>query len=625
MRQWWTMVAAGWMACSSGGGGTAGDILGDVTGDVAGTDVLSGEVFEEGPGDVRDASDDPSLADAGCADGDWACSEDGYVLRRCVGGQWEEVACMADERRLCEAGACVDPWRYGSPAWGTCPDDPLATGGTLAQKAAWYDGIARRLHLHPKLKWVMGVTLPKTEVACPAGATPPCYEVSVPEAEATWEHVERWHSGENDGLWSGLYLASQAYRWAVTRDPVALENIRILLEGEVTRMKITGVPGVFTRQFIPPGVSGIACPQDDAAYVTDVEKDDNRWVQIRDDGCVWVIPHETMQWTKTDHCGLEEFAGWCFLDNVSQDEYAGHMFALGALWRLVEVPDVREAVRDLIEQVGVHLMENDLAFVDWDGRVTEHGRLWATSFADTPGFLAAESLAFLRMAVDATGREDLRDFYENCLLQRSGPRSCLPWPLEVDDPKPYTEFLPMMWAYIGEKGGCKSNFNNFSMVMSFLHLLLWFEGDPAVREVAQQVLDTELMRYASPRALITHHNAWFNFIWAAGKRLGPGSDGPALQAVEDAICSLKEFPVSKHQQARNTWDKYPHYCEGRLGDSQTEFPIPVAERCVRTFQWWASPYDRETCDERPWEVRQPADFLLAYWMGRYYGFIDEQM
>lgn len=610
---------SGLIACSCGEPGTGLDIPGDVMAGDASEADLSGT---DGASDVSLLDEGPP-EDAGCAEGEWSCSEDGYLLRRCEGGQWVETACMAQGRRLCEEGACVDPWHYGSPKWDGCPDEPLATQETLAEKATYYDAIARRLHLHPRLKWVMGVTLPKVEVPCPQGISPPCYDLAV--AQPTWADVERWHSGENDGLWSALYLASQAYRWAVTKDSEALNNIRLLLEGEVTRMKITGVPGVFTRQFIPPGVSGISCPKDDAAYVTDVEKDDNRWVQIREDGCVWVIAHETMQWTKTDHCGLDDFAGWCFLDNVSQDEYAGHMFALGALWRLVDVPDVRETVRDLIEDVGVHLMENHLAFVDWDGRITEHGKLWATSFADTPGFLAAESLAFIRMAVEVTGREDLRRFYDDCLLQRSGPKPCLPWPMEAEDPKPYTEYLPMMWAYVGEKGGCKSNFNNYSMVMAFLHLLVWFEGDPAVREVAQGVLDSELMRFDSPRALITHDNAWFNFIWAAGKRLGPGSDGPAFQAVRDAICSLRQFPASKHQQARNSWDKYPHYCEGRLGKSQAEFPIPVAERCVRTFLWWASPYDREMCDERPWEVRQPADYLLAYWMGRYYGFIGEDM
>lgn len=558
----------------------------------------------------------------GPKEGQEACTPycNGNILVRCNEGPYD---CMAEEGRLCEAGACVDPWRYGSPKWDPCNDDPLATPETLHQKAAYYDEVAKRLHLHPALKWVMGVTLPKVEVDCPEGSTPPCYDVLVPEDEATYEDVERWHTGENDGLWSALYMASQAYRYGATGSQEALENLRLLLEGEKIRMEITGVPGLFTRQFIPKGVKGIECPKDDAAYITDPEKDDNKWVQIRDDGCVWVIPHETGKWTKTAHCGLERFAGWCFLDNVSQDEYAGHMFALGAVYKLVDVPELRNLAADLIEKVGVHLMENHLAFVDWDGRITEHGKLWATSLADTPGFLAAESLAFIRMAIEVSGREDLRAFYDDCLLQRSGPTSCLPWPLEAENPKSYLEFLPMMMAYFGDHGGCKSNFNNFSMVMSFLHDLIWFERDKEVREVAQSVLDTELMHYPSPRALITHKNAWFNFIWAASKRLGPSSDGPAYDAVRDAICSLREFPARKHEQAKDTWNKYEHFCDGRLGDSQTEFPIPVAERCLRTFLWWASPYDREVCPERPWEVYQPADYLLAYWMGRYYGFIEE--
>lgn len=574
---------------------------------------------------VEDALQQEGGGEHGCAEGQSLCSDDAIYLRRCEGGQWVEQLCTEDFGKLCENGQCVDPWLFGSPIWGKCPSDPLSISKKLHEKATYYDDIARRLHIHPDLGWIMGVTLPKKEVPCPQEQGSLCYEPAVNIEEATWENVEKWHTGENDGLWSALYLASQAYRYAATKSPEALENIRLLLKGEVTRMKITGVPGIFTRQFVPPGVSGISCPTDDAAYVTDPEKDDNRWVKIGEEGCVWVVAHETMQWTKTSHCGLEEYAGWCFLDNVSQDEYAGHMFALGALWKLVDDPEVRAQVRDLIEQVGVHLMEHHLALVDWDGRITEHGKFWATSLADTPGFLAAESLAFVKMAAVVTGREDLKNFYESCLLQRNGPNPCLPWPLEAEDPKPYTEFLPMVWAYIGEKGGCKSNFNNFSMVMAFFHLLIWFEADPEVRQLAQEVLDTQLMRFESPRALITHKNAWYNFIWAASKRLGPGSDGPAYQAVEDAICSLRQFPESKHRQARNTWDKYPHYCEGRLGDSQTEKPIPVAERCVRTFLWWASPYDREKCEEQPWEIMQPADFLLAYWMGRYYGFIEPSM
>ncbi|MDP6946991.1 MAG: hypothetical protein QF464_22770, partial [Myxococcota bacterium] len=364
-------------------------------------------------------SDAPAeVVDPVCEDGDATCSDDGTVLRRCVDGAWEETACLTDEGRSCEDGACVAPWELGAPVWSTCPDDPLATTESLADKATHYDTIAARLHLHPDMPWAMNVTLAVEEVPCEGDATPPCTAPVVSEATATWEDVATWHTGENDGLWSGLYLAALAFRYAVTGSDEALVTLRILLDGEVQRMAITGVPGVFTRQLIPPNVDGISCPSDPAEYVPDVEKDDNQWVMVGDNGCVQVTDPETLAWIDTDHCGLDDFAGYCWLDNVSQDEYAGHMLALGAIVRLVDVADVRDTAVSLIEQVGVHLMDHDLAFVDWDGRITEHGKLWVTSFADTPGFLAIQAMAFLKMAAEVTGRADLDAFYRGCLLQR---------------------------------------------------------------------------------------------------------------------------------------------------------------------------------------------------------------
>ncbi|MEZ4267131.1 MAG: hypothetical protein R3F39_12200 [Myxococcota bacterium] len=491
-----------------------------------------------------------------------------------------------------------------APPFGTCADDPLATAEGLADKAARFDAIAARLHLNPALGWVMDVTL----------------RPGADEATATYADVQAWHTGENDGLWSGLYMASQAFRYAVTRDADALRNLEVLMASERDRMRITGVPGVFTRQLIPPDVPGIACPTDDAAYTTDVEKDDNRWVRIDAAGCATVVDHTTSQWKTTEHCGLEAYAGWCFLDNVSQDEYAGHMLALGAIWRLVDEPKLKQAAADLLESVGVHLMENHLAFVDWDGRVTEHGKLWATSFAGTPGFLAAESLGFIRLAADASGREDLDRFYYDCLLQQAGPEPCLPHALETGDP--YTSYLPFM-AVLTEPDGCKSNYNNLSMVMTWLFDLALVEDDPAVRGPALKALDEEIFRAPNVRNLEAQKNSWFTFMWAAMHRLGPEAADADRVAIETAVCGLRQFPASKAVPTRDPSATYPHDCDGRLGGSQAATPIPVAERCPRTFLWWGSPYDRGGCTANSQHILQPADYLLAYWMGRYYGFVPE--
>jgi hypothetical protein len=56
-----------------------------------------------------------------------------------------------------------------------------------------------------------------------------------------------------------------------------------------------------------------------------------------------------------------------------------------------------------------------------------------------------------------------------------------------------------------------------------------------------------------------------------------------------------------------------------------ETPLEAADRCMKTIMWWASPYDIPHCEENEREIKAPTDFLLPYWMGRYYGYIDEQM
>ncbi len=541
-----------------------------------------------------------------------ACA-DSTTLEDCVDGSQVVVDCMAERGQLCEAGACVEPWTFGTPEWSTCPDEPLATSETLAEKAAYYDEIATRLHIHPDLKWIMSVQLGGTDT------TP-----AVPETQATWGDVSQWHTGENDGLWNGLYLASQAYRYAVTRSDDALTNVKTILEGEVTRMKITGVTGIFTRQYIPPGVAGIACPTDDASYTEDAEKDDNHWVQVRDDGCIWDIELDTGQFTKREACGLDEFAGYCWLENVSKDEYAGHMFGLGAVQKLVDDPDVQAVVVDLLGQVGEHLVENKLRLIDWDGRVTEHGRFSPLGFDDFPGFNAAMGMDFLLMAAEATGRADLRDYYDRCMLRRGGDTSdCFATSIAPLDPFP--TFFSSAGMYLGEFG-CGSNYNNISMHMLSLAHLIWFEHDPVIRDLAQQTLDVDVVRAPNePRAVMFQNNTLFDFIWASQKKLGPDSDGPAFDAVESGICQLKQFRASQAAADVTLPPRYQPFCLDRFDRDTGEFPREGAERCSSTFVWWGDPYNLGNCVGNAREIRMPTGYLLAYWMGRYYEFFDDAL
>ncbi len=640
------------LACPGGDGGDVDDTSHDATADVV-DDVSAGDGgaettpdgsstadttpdgatdasadggadVDDGSGDAPDADAVPDTdAEAPCDEGAVTCSDDGNIARACVDGDWVDTACMADHGQLCADGACVDPWRLGDPVWSTCPDEPRDAGVSLADKAAYYDEIATRLHIHPELGWMTTVSLATEEVECPEGEAPPCIAPVRDVDEATWEDVVTWHSGANDGLWSALYLTSQAFRYAVTGSDEALETVRMMVNAERQRAGIAGVPGILVRSLRPPDFPGLACPPDPMSYVPDVEKDDERWVRIDDAGCASVYDPDATEFRSTDHCGLEEFAGWCFLDNVSQDEYAGHMMALTAVWRLVDDPEIQGWVAELADEIGTHLVENELTFVDWDGRVTEHGKLYATALVDSPGFLAAQALAWVKFSAEVTGREDLHDFYEECLLQQTDTGRCMSWPLETGDPY-HTDKLPVMILYVGTDG-CVTNFNRLSMVSANLWTLLQVERDPAVRAVVQDVLDAEVYHDDSSRSIDRQGNAWFDFMWAATKALGPESSGPAHDAVESAICSLRQFPARKTRPNIDHSERYERHCAARLGDDATLDPIPVADRCPSGFLWWRSPYGIGGCSESETLIEMPGDYLLAYWMGRYYGFIGPDL
>src|SRR5262249_33615202 len=51
-------------------------------------------------------------------------------------------------------------------------------------------------------------------------------------------------STDNDGLWTAIYLAAQAYRFAVTHDADARTKARRALQALLRLEQITGVPGL---------------------------------------------------------------------------------------------------------------------------------------------------------------------------------------------------------------------------------------------------------------------------------------------------------------------------------------------------------------------------------------------
>jgi hypothetical protein len=104
----------------------------------------------------------------------------------------------------------------------------------------------------------------------------------------------------------------------------------------------------------------------------------------------------------------------------------------------------------------------------------------------------------------------------------------------------------------------------------------------------------------------------------------PADEWPEA-AARDALCVMKTFPEHKAHYAVDNFADHKQYCQGRDDDLMTMDLIPIYERGMDNFVWINNPYSLEKEDAEPRHVESPEDYLLAYWMGRFYGFFTEEM
>jgi hypothetical protein len=372
-------------------------------------------------------------------------------------------------------------------------------------------------------------------------------------------------------------------------------------------MDITGVKGLFAR-----AVSFDHCPTNFEDYVPLERKDGNQWVRIGDDGCLQSATPEA-DFVSSTICGLERLSGGCFKDDVSKDELAGHVYALGVVGTLVDDPEIHARSARLLGDLADHLIDNNLQVIDWDGRVAEHGRIFAMAFDDFPGLNAGMALGFLMTAANVTGREDIWDYVETCLVPEGG--GCLPYVTETS--ASYLEHLRShgLWT----SGECGANFNNIAMHTLSLADIVLHARDPAIVDVARVALKDDVML---PEEIaiggLSQRNPWYGLMWAQLKAM---DDGPAFDVVTESACLLKQLPA--------VWTPQDHEprtgerCEDRLGKPMFDAPLEPSERCATDFLWWKSPYGDGACNAEPLHVRPTTSLLLPYWLGRYAGFFDD--
>jgi hypothetical protein len=208
-------------------------------------------------------------------------------------------------------------------------------------------------------------------------------DLSLPEGDLARSQM---HDSDNDGLWSSMYLASEAYRLATTGADDARANLMDGFDAIERLVTITPIPGFQARSFEMHGF------------------------HLADPDAWRVRPEKDFEWKGT----------------TSSDELVGTMFFYSVVYDVLGKadPKLKERIASLVGSIVGHIIDHNLYYVDVDGRPTRWG-FWNPANLNTPIALhdrrlnSIEILAFLQLAYDLTKDEKFRRTYDE-LVDKHG-------------------------------------------------------------------------------------------------------------------------------------------------------------------------------------------------------------
>ena len=193
------------------------------------------------------------------------------------------------------------------------------------------------------------------EVHLPYGTiVDPVFASGDPASPGYTEIVGYGRAGDA-AIWTGHYLAAEAFRWRVTGDADALANARAALDGIRGLVEVTG-DGLLARFALPVG----------SPWVESVTAEEGA-KHGRYEGTIGGAPHY-------------------WFDNTSRDQYSGVFFGLGVAYDMIDDEAVRAEIRGVVGRMLDYLLRNAWSVRRPDGT-------FSTTFLQRPD----QQLSFLQV------------------------------------------------------------------------------------------------------------------------------------------------------------------------------------------------------------------------------------
>ncbi len=436
-------------------------------------------------------------------------------------------------------------------------------------------------------------------------------------ADATYQSVLGYGGVRDAAIWTGAYLAAESLRYMATGAPDARTQIAETLGVLHRWWNIPGDPGYLAR---------FAAPSDSPADIlaTLPASDDEVHLNQLYEGALWnwrgdvsrdqyqgVLLGYSLAYEASTDEGLRELIRAdlvAFAEQLMRRERRDVALIVGGQRRVVSM-ELENVVYSTAEMPdGIPTLELDLATQEVQGQ----GLLvfWpspAEFLRQIPGFgwlpdlglpsQAIQLAAAFRVALQVTEgvagyeqrRQALADYYDQHFSAWMG--------------------IAAEWENTNDCGDSYHGLN-----IAFMPIFNWarLEKDPVRREQIRG----DLLKDRLWSAVASHKNVFFAFIHAS--QAPAGTDTGAIVAAH--IAQLAGFPPPPNAAiAVDLRNRYP--LDPACPD-QSAVAVDVSERVPASFMW----------ERQPWKLQDPGvpnrlyggvDYLLAYWMGRHFGFIAD--
>lgn len=265
--------------------------------------------------------------------------------------------------------------------------------------------------------------------------------------------------------------------------------------------------------------------------------------------------------------------GWIWIGNTSRDQYAGIIFGLNAAWELVPDPEVQSRAAALVTEMLEFLLDNNWFVNMPDGRTS-------TVFIGRPD----QQLSLLRVG----SRVNPERFEQAYRAAADSSSFLVSLPIAIEVRELHDSYFKFNLDYI-----------------HFWNLLGPGNDEESIRVNYKRAYDT--LR----RATAGHGNAHFNMIDRAINGPDDMRDAETRQMLEDWLTRpRRDFRVDLSSEL------------AACGANRACQPIPVAKRVTTDFLWQRSPFQL-TGGGAGFVESSGIDYLLPYWMGRYYGVLND--